>query len=92
MFNYKFSEEDKTLNDQELYLKMSDVIASTHDIQHYGMLQDEITRMINIFRSNPICEKCTGTGNELLSMFRKCSDCGGDGVKKIREIKSLEDL
>ncbi len=27
-----------------------------------------------------ICERCEGTGNELFSMYRKCSDCDGVGA------------
>ena len=26
------------------------------------------------------CLKCSGTGNEFLFMYRKCSDCDGTGV------------
>ncbi len=89
MINYKFSADDSELSDQELYVKIWESL-DKNDISH--MTQDEITRSINIFRGNPICERCTGSGNELFSMFRKCSDCGGDGVKKIRELNSLEDL
>jgi hypothetical protein len=27
-----------------------------------------------------LCARCNGTGNELLSMYRTCEECGGSGV------------
>lgn len=27
-----------------------------------------------------LCPKCGGTGNELLFMYRQCSDCEGSGI------------
>lgn len=33
---------------------------------------------------NP-CKRCDGTGNELLSMYRKCQACNGDGISKGNE-------
>ena len=31
---------------------------------------------------DPPCKRCDGTGNELFSMYRRCSDCGGSGVQR----------
>jgi len=28
-----------------------------------------------------LCKRCGGTGNELYSMFRKCQDCNGTGIR-----------
>lgn len=33
------------------------------------------------------CERCEGTGNELLFMYRRCQACGGDGYS--REVKAV---
>ena len=45
------------------------------------MQPDERTRRENVTRGNPLCERCGGTGNELLSMYRRCADCRGTGIK-----------
>lgn len=34
---------------------------------------------------DPPCKRCDGTGNELFSMYRRCSDCGGTGAAAVRE-------
>lgn len=35
----------------------------------------------NVKKGNPLCRRCDGTGNELFSMWRCCSECKGTGVK-----------
>ena len=35
----------------------------------------------NIDRKLPLCKHCSGTGNELFSMYRKCPKCNGTGNK-----------
>ena len=30
-----------------------------------------------------ICDRCGGTGNELYSMYRKCSQCDGVGANEL---------
>jgi len=31
------------------------------------------------------CERCDGTGNELMFMYRRCQACGGDGISRGNE-------
>ena len=42
-------------------------------------MRDELIRADNTKRGRKLCERCGGTGNELMSMWRRCSDCGGSG-------------
>ncbi len=46
------------------------------------MQMDERTRNDNIDKKLHLCEICDGTGNELFSMYKKCSNCDESGVKK----------
>lgn len=41
---------------------------------------DVIRTNDNIDKGNKLCKRCGGTGNELLSMYRKCAACEGTGV------------
>lgn len=36
------------------------------------------------------CSRCNGTGNELLSMYRECQACKGDGVSNGNEGNFLD--
>ena len=40
------------------------------------------TRNENVSASKKLCKRCNGTGNELFSMFRLCTDCRGTGIAK----------
>jgi hypothetical protein len=31
------------------------------------------------------CQRCEGTGNELMFMYRRCQACGGDGFSRGNE-------
>lgn len=42
---------------------------------------DYKTKEENIDKGFELCERCVGTGNELFSMYRRCSDCNGTGKK-----------
>jgi DnaJ-class molecular chaperone len=44
------------------------------------MRSDYITRNANIDARKMLCDKCDGTGNQLLSMYQKCTDCNGTGA------------
>ena len=46
-----------------------------------GIRQDNIIRQENVDTGHELCIRCTGTGNELYSMYRSCEDCGGTGIK-----------
>jgi DnaJ-class molecular chaperone len=46
-----------------------------------GISMDMQKRRNNIDNKKPLCERCSGTGNELYSMYRKCTDCNGTGIK-----------
>ncbi len=41
---------------------------------------DVLTRNENIDKGKTLCKRCEGTGNELFSMYRKCTDCNGTGI------------
>jgi len=43
------------------------------------MRYDYIKLNENIKNNKTLCEHCGGTGNELYSMYRKCSKCNGLG-------------
>jgi len=47
------------------------------------MRMDVRKRNDNIDFGSELCGRCQGTGNELLSMHRRCSHCGGSGIKCI---------
>lgn len=46
------------------------------------MRMDYQKRNDNVEGGETLCPKCDGTGNELFSMYRRCSECNGTGVKK----------
>lgn len=46
----------------------------------FGHLQDYWTYEANVRAGRLLCERCDGGGNELWSMWKACSDCGGSGV------------
>ncbi len=35
----------------------------------------------NILEGKDLCERCEGTGNEFFSMYHKCPDCNGTGIR-----------
>lgn len=41
--------------------------------------QKDLRTEDNVEPAGQICPRCEGTGNELMSMYRKCSDCKGTG-------------
>jgi len=43
------------------------------------MRVDFLSRNENVVAGNKLCERCDGTGNELMSMYRACQKCGGNG-------------
>jgi DnaJ-class molecular chaperone len=43
------------------------------------MQKDYVRRNKNIDDEKTLCGKCEGTGNELYSMYKKCTRCGGKG-------------
>jgi hypothetical protein len=75
--NYSISPADLKLNDQDLYLKIFVYELETNNLSP-NILQDEIVRLINISRERLLCS-CGGTGNLLLSGFKKCPECNGKG-------------
>ena len=42
---------------------------------------DLIRQRDNRRAGHTLCDRCEGTGNELFSMFKACSDCGGSVIK-----------
>jgi DnaJ-class molecular chaperone len=47
--------------------------------QHMGIARDQYFAEKIPFVER--CENCDGTGNQLYSMYQKCSECGGSGRK-----------
>ncbi len=49
-------------------------------IEQYGsQAGDAFQRDQNVKNNHTLCKRCSGTGNELFSMYRTCTDCGGTG-------------
>ncbi len=44
------------------------------------MQMDVQTRNENIDKDLNLCSRCEGTGNELYSMYHKCTSCNGSGA------------
>lgn len=42
---------------------------------------DYARRNENIEKNAKLCKHCDGTGNEFMSIYRKCPECDGIGVK-----------
>jgi len=42
--------------------------------------RDYLIRNENVKNRKPLCLRCSGTGNELFSMYRKCIVCKGNGT------------
>jgi RecJ-like exonuclease len=53
----------------------------------YHMRADEEHRNENIRNNNPLCDRCSGTGNQLLSMYQKCEKCNGTGIQPKQKIE-----
>jgi len=51
------------------------------------MRGDYLKRNNNIENGFKLCKRCNGTGNELYSMYRRCTDCGGTGKAKNKKKK-----
>ena len=53
------------------------------DVKKYPahMQMDARQRNTNIDAGEKLCERCQGTGNELYSMYHKCTACNGTGTK-----------
>lgn len=59
----------------------------TYRLCLWGLSQDEPRVIADNFRASLIpveqrCERCNGTGNELMYMYRACGSCDGTGVTK----------
>lgn len=46
------------------------------------MRMDIERRNKNIDSGETLCERCSGTGNELYSMYSRCTECNGAGFKQ----------
>ena len=47
-----------------------------------GIMLDEIKRIYNKENGFKLCDRCSGTGNQLFSMYQKCEKCDGTGRAK----------
>ncbi len=43
------------------------------------MRRDYMIRNSNVEKGIDLCGRCNGTGNELMSMYKKCQACNGTG-------------
>ncbi len=68
----------KTISYPE-YMKGNDGIVDL-DTAPFHMRMDYDTRNQNVTNGKELCERCEGTGNEFMSMYRKCTDCMGTGI------------
>ena len=46
---------------------------------HLHMQGDARRHNDNIDKGRELCDRCEGTGNQLLSMYQACEKCGGSG-------------
>jgi DnaJ-class molecular chaperone len=53
------------------------------EIVPHHMRKDYSIRNENIDKGIDLCPRCSGTGNELVSMYRKCHACNGTGEKSL---------
>ena len=44
-------------------------------------MTDEARMLDNIRRQRKLCDRCSGTGNQMLSIYQKCEACDGTGRK-----------
>ena len=52
-------------------------------LRKYGHIAtDKLTRYENIINHGyeSLCDRCDGTGNQLMSMYQKCVNCDGNGL------------
>lgn len=62
---------------------MTDRIGAGYsDVLHAKQAQQDVAESNGHLE---LCERCGGTGNELYSMFRKCSQCDGVGTLELVE-------
>jgi len=43
---------------------------------------DYVRRNDNVLAGKKLCERCDGTGNELMNWYSRCSSCDGTGVHR----------
>ncbi len=60
-------------------IKIKKELTDISTIPHH-MRMDYITRNKNIAAGHKLCFRCSGTGNELYSMYRECENCRGTGI------------
>jgi len=48
-------------------------------LSNLNIVNDEKIRFDNIKAGRELCKRCDGTGNEVFSMYRRCTECGGRG-------------
>lgn len=58
---------------------MDNKIIDVNQFPHH-MRGDYEKRNANIRHGFKLCERCGGTGNELMSMYKQCQACNGDGI------------
>jgi hypothetical protein len=51
----------------------------------FHMRRDYFIRNANIRAGKNLCKRCSGTGNELYSMWKQCQACTGDGASRNNE-------
>ncbi len=74
--NITINPEDLKMNDMDLYLKLHDEVESRYDFP-FNVVQEEVTRAINIQKGRRICSCCDGMG--MVNNFKCIGGCFGRG-------------
>lgn len=64
-------------------IDFDDIIKAAKESPVVQMDNERAKRVIE--NGSQPCQKCEGTGNEFLFMYRECSACGGTGIKLLTE-------
>lgn len=59
------------------------VIEKAEEVGHIGVARDMVLR--EQIPEPERCKRCTGSGNELMFMYRRCQACMGDGRSRGNE-------
>lgn len=72
------------VTEQEYFMARADEVMKKYGCPFYAV-HDYIRLDDNKRLNKPLCDHCEGTGNELLSMYRKCPKCNGTGVQQTQD-------
>lgn len=89
--NLCLAETHKHVRKVQKYINLfvSDLIKRGENHDNSVRIAGDMTRSFAIPEEKR-CNRCDGTGNELLSMYKQCQACGGDGVSRGNEGSFLD--